>query len=44
MTVMKELEDMLLRGAKHRPKYGTGLYGEVLFRPYVPGGTKRMSE
>ena len=34
----------VLHGAKRRPKHGTGLYGEVLLRPYVPDGTKRMSK
>ena len=45
-TVMKELvrTRWVFLGEKHRPKHGTGLYGEVLFRPYVPDGMKRMSE
>ena len=38
------LNRIFFHGAKRRPKHGTGLYGEVLLRPYVPDGTKRMSE
>ena len=38
------LNRIFLHGAKRRPKHGAGLYGEVLLRPYVPDGTKRMSE
>ena len=34
----------VFHGAKHRPKHGAGLYGEVLLRSYVPDGMKRMSE
>ena len=40
----KSWKRWVLHGAKRRPKHGTGLYGEVLLRPYVPDRTKRISE